>query len=173
MLSLPSRALTPFGDDVRAAAPVSAAFSRDGHWLAYSVTNSQGRSNRADDAINTVVGASVFVEPFPPTGEKHLISSPRGVHPVWSPTGKELFFISPGQLWSVEVATQPRFSFGPPKVIPRVFREQGPRVPREYDVTADGQKFIGAFVPGVTSGPAQLHVVVNWFAALRRRMASS
>jgi serine/threonine-protein kinase len=55
------------------------AFSPDGRWIAYTSFES-GVS-------------SVYVRPFPGPGGRWLVSgSARGVHPIWSPNGHELFY---------------------------------------------------------------------------------
>ena len=79
----------------------SSSFSPDGRWVSY-VSEENGRQ--------------VFVEPFPATGAKFLIKD-GGNHPVWSPDGKELFFMNDainGQLYSVTIRTEPSFTFGNP-----------------------------------------------------------
>lgn len=61
-----------------AANESSAAFSRDGAWLAYQ-SDASGR-------------AEIYVQPFPGPGERILISSGGGKEPVWSRDGRELFY---------------------------------------------------------------------------------
>ena len=44
----------------------------------------------------------VFVQPFPPTGA--IYQAPKvfiDFHPVWSPNGRELMYVSAACLWSV------------------------------------------------------------------------
>jgi Tol biopolymer transport system component len=59
-LSLPDRKAAPF-DAVHSALPISAVFSPDGNWVAYS-------------AAETGSSATVYVQPFPATGTKFQIS---------------------------------------------------------------------------------------------------
>src|SRR5262249_19018308 len=58
------------------------SLSPDGRWLAYVGTESRP--------------VRVYVEPFPPTGEKHQITD-NGGNPLWSPDGKQLFFMRGGR----------------------------------------------------------------------------
>ncbi len=143
----------------------SAVFSPDGKWVAYA--SSDGRTSQA-----------VFVQPFPPTGAKYQISKNDGAgsSPMWSPDGKELFF-SPGAGGShhvVSISTQPAFSFGEPVVIPRPFAGFAPSIVRGYDISRDGQRFLGMIDPSrVTqsgaAGAPQIQIVLNWFDELKRR----
>ena len=72
-LSLAGGQLKPYSD-VEGPSLVSAAFSPDGHWIAYSHH------------------LGVFVEPFPATGAKYQIPQRTGTHPFWSPDGRGLYF---------------------------------------------------------------------------------
>jgi hypothetical protein len=42
-------------------------------------------------------GVEVYVEPFPPTGEKHQITRDGGDNPLWSPEGNRLFYLTLGE----------------------------------------------------------------------------
>jgi hypothetical protein len=66
----------------------SSALSPDGKWLAYC-------------GLDTGRG-EIYVEPFPPTGEKLQITSSGGLRPVWSRDGRELYYLDhDGMLFSV------------------------------------------------------------------------
>lgn len=81
--SVPDSKAEPFGETV-SAFPLHAVFSPDSRWVAYAQFTSR----------NT----GVFVEPFPRTGAKYRIAA-TGIHPLWSPTGKELFYSTGGFSW--------------------------------------------------------------------------
>jgi Tol biopolymer transport system component len=143
----------------------SASFSPDGRWLAYA-----SRAGRTSSAI--------FVEPFPPTGAKHMVSKNQddGHHPVWSPAGTELFF-TPGsgtRVSTVRVTTRPAFTIlSEETVLPRPFRNAAPLAIRPFDVTPDGQGFIGLVDPAAVSAGAaadRLRVVLNWVDDVKRRV---
>lgn len=158
-LSLVDRKLARFSDVQSLAAP-AAAFSPDGHWVAY------GRRSQLSDNI------ALFAEPFPPTGSKYLIT-PNGFRPLWSPDGKEVFFGRRGQSWVVSVTTAPTFAFGNPRQLP-ILRFPPPTFgEREYDVNPDGQRFIFA-TPADRSrtigATRQIQVVGNWFTELQQRV---
>ena len=128
---------TPFDTGQSSASPKS-VFSPDGRWVAYAVVKN---------------GAfTLFVEPFPTTGAKNLIST--GFHPLWSPDGKELFFSrspGPGQTMVVRIATQPGLTFGNPEPVLRAAAIDGdPGQARNYDITPDGQRFITVVRPQQT-----------------------
>lgn len=55
-----------------------ARFSHDGHWVAYT-SNESGRQE-------------VYVQPFPATGGKWMISTEGGSYPLWAHNGREIFF---------------------------------------------------------------------------------
>jgi eukaryotic-like serine/threonine-protein kinase len=140
--------------------PFNSAISPDGRWIAYS-----WRSFGA---------ASVQVQPIPPTGARYQVSKETGHHPVWSPDGKELFYF-PGSspLAGVNVRTQPAFAVTDPTTTVATFTSNTqPMLPRNHDITPDGQRFIAAVDPGFQSaaGPPQIQVVLNWTEELKQRV---
>src|SRR5262249_5172194 len=84
------------------------SFSPDGHWLAYA----SGETGRSE----------VYVQPFPGPGGKVPISSGGGSFPVWSPVGRELFFLGPDRRIMVAQYTASRETFSPGK--PRLWSEK-------------------------------------------------
>jgi eukaryotic-like serine/threonine-protein kinase len=60
----------------------SGAISPDGRWLAYSSMDAPGAQHQ------------IFVQPFPTTGGKWLVSNGGASNPVWSRHSSELFFLS-------------------------------------------------------------------------------
>jgi eukaryotic-like serine/threonine-protein kinase len=108
----------------------AARFSPDGHWLAYT-TNESGRPE-------------IVVRPFPGPGEKTLVSDNGGTEPVWSSTGRELFYREGStKMLAVDVTTQGGFAASKPKVLfegPYLLNPAG-TVPN-YDVASDGKRFL-------------------------------
>ena len=153
--SVPDAKAEPFGE-ARSAFSLHAIFSPDGRWVAYSVFTSGD--------------TGLFVEPVPRTGAKYRISQ-NGIHPLWSPDGKELFY-STGGLYAVTVTTGRGFEFSSPQYLPKPFQNPGPTVARAYDVMPDGQRMIGTVPPG--SGQAgvssEINVVLNWFGELKQQV---
>jgi serine/threonine protein kinase len=71
------------------------SLSPDGRWFAYSSSESGGRSN-------------IYVEPYPRTKARYQISTNGGVSSLWSPDGKQLYYVEifRGQLMSVDIHAQ-------------------------------------------------------------------
>jgi serine/threonine-protein kinase len=136
------------------------ALSPDGRWLAY-VSNASGREE-------------IYVTPFPGPGRKLQISVDGGWEPAWASSGRELFYgdylsIQPMRLrmMVVDIVTQPELHAGIPKVLFDGPYQLGEVVGRDYDVTADGQRFVMIKRPD-ESAPQQVNVILNWFEELKR-----
>jgi serine/threonine-protein kinase len=145
----------------------AAVFSPDGRWVAYGFQEGQR------------VSSAVYVQPFPPTGAKYQISknADAGHHPMWSPDGAELLF-NPGQgsLNAVRITTQPSFTVGEAMPVPHPFMSATPNFERPYDISRDGQHFLGLIDAAQTQSGApaaqQIQVVLNWFEELKARVPS-
>jgi Tol biopolymer transport system component len=141
-----------------------AVFSPDSRWVAYA--SQEGRASSA-----------VYVQPFPPTGAKYQISknADAGHHPMWSPDGAELSFSpGPNRLDAVRVTTHPSFTFGEAIPVLRPFQGAAPTYERPYDISRDGQHFIGLIDAAQMQSAAPvtppIQVVVNWFEELKARV---
>ena len=142
-----------------------AVFSPDGRWVAYA--SQEGRALSA-----------VYVQPFPPTGAKYQISknADDGHHPMWSPDGAELLFTpEPGLQWPPCASPRNRASpFGEAMPVPRPFQTAAPFSERPYDISRDGQHFLGLIDAAQTQSGApaaqQIQVVLNWFEELKARV---
>ena len=124
-------------------------FSPDGQLMAY-VSNESGRPE-------------IYVQPFPTTGNRWIVSAGGGTEPRWRGDGRELYYLSAdGRVMSV--ATQPasRFSAGVPQPL---FQTRIPRGANMYhttiDVTPDGQRFL-IKTPASAFSPATVTVTSNW-----------
>jgi Tol biopolymer transport system component len=166
-LSLADKKFAQFGN-VRSSAPTSASFSPDGRWVTYS-QNAGG--------LSSLSNGGVFIQPFPATGEIYPVPKTRlDFHPVWSPDGKELFYVSAAALPFVAVSfrTQSGVTFGPPAEVSQAVPR--PRLTlnevRGYDLLPNG-KFL-SLVPEGDQDIAgllprqQIEVVLNWFEELKR-----
>ena len=132
----------------------AAAFSLDGHWLAYT-SDEQGQYD-------------VYVAPYPPTGESVQISTEGGEEPVWSQSSNELFYRNGRKWMAAAFTTSPTLSFEVPRLL---FEGNYLNISGiEYDVSPDGQRFL-LLQPIEESAPrTQLNVVTNWFDELERKV---
>jgi serine/threonine-protein kinase len=141
---------TPFNE-------TAARFSPDGRWLAY-VSDELGHYE-------------VYVQAFPGPGGKYQISTDGGTEPMWNPKGGELFYRSGDKMMAVDIATQPSFSAGKPKVLFEGHYQPTPLTLPNYDVSPDGQRFLMLKPAEAGDGaPTQINVVLNWFEELKRRV---
>jgi len=144
----------------------SAKFSPDGHWIAYS-SNESGRPQ-------------VYVQAFPGPGPKVQISNDGGIDPVWSRSGRELFFRSFNRMMAVSVTTSPTFRASAPKVLWEGNYSRGlgsscgmPGVTSSnYDVTPDGQRFLMVRDDDNITA-TKVVVVLNWIEELKRAAAAA
>jgi serine/threonine protein kinase len=132
-------------------------FSPDGRWLAY-VSNESGRNE-------------IYVQAYPGPSGKWQISTDGAAEPVWNRNGRELFYRSGGKMMAVDIATQPSFAAGKPRML-----FEGPYVPTlatipNYDVSLDGQRFL-MLKPSEQAQAAatQINVVLNWFEELKQKV---
>jgi serine/threonine-protein kinase len=140
------------------------AISPDGRWLAYASTEGSTRSN-------------IHVRPFPKTDGGHwLISTDSGFRPLWSRSGRELFYhaSNPDRLMRVEVLPDRNgaFASGIPSVLMNLdgFDTGSPFGP-DWDISLDDQRFLMvARAEGDERPRAALTVVTNWFDELRARV---
>ena len=104
--------------------------SPDGRWLAY-VTVESGREE-------------VYVRPFPNTSDaRWQVSNAGGSTPVWSPSGRELFFAdSANRLVAAPVMPGATFETGPLKPLFPIEGLVLPPYHQGFSVAPDGQSFI-------------------------------
>ncbi|MGH9785558.1 MAG: TolB family protein [Terriglobia bacterium] len=132
-------------------------FSPDGRWIAY-VSTEGGRGE-------------VYVQPYPGPGGKWQISTDGGSQPVWARNGRELFYLNGAKMMVVEIATQPTFRPGTPRMLferPELQSGAQPGPRADYDVSPDGQRFL-MLKAGEQQQQSltQIHVVLNWNRANR------
>jgi serine/threonine-protein kinase len=144
------------GDGIEAYPDVSP----DGRWMAYT-TNETGQNE-------------VFVTPFQDAGtERWIVSRAGGFAPQWGPDGRELFFQAyDGTIMAVTYETEPIFRPGiPVPVVDGPYLIGTPALPRAFDISSDGQRFLminqGATTDAAVEEP-EIHVVLNWTDELTR-----
>jgi serine/threonine protein kinase len=101
--------------------------SPDGRWIAYASDESGG--------------SEIYVQSLEGKGEKTLISSGGGVEPLWSHSGREIFYRAGSRLMSVPVSTTGGFSMSNPHLLFDHPFELG-KAGRSYDVAPDDQHFV-------------------------------
>jgi len=156
VLRMGDRKVVPFpGSSFKEGA---AQFSPDGRWLTY-VSDESGRNE-------------IYVQPYPGPGRKWQISTEGGTEPLWNPNGLELFYRSGDKMMAAEIAAQPYFSAGKPKVLFAGQFQQSPNpTPNaNYDVSPDGQRFLMLKSGERDPAPTQINVVLNWFEELKRKV---
>jgi Tol biopolymer transport system component/predicted Ser/Thr protein kinase len=127
--------------------------SPDGRWVAYR-SNESGRNE-------------IYVAPFPGPGGKWQISNAGGTHPRWRQDGSEIFYLTPDyRLMAASVSGKgPGFEVGAVKSLFATRIVGGGDY--QYDVSADGQRFLIDTSPEqATSAP--ITVVLNWTAGLKK-----
>jgi serine/threonine-protein kinase len=138
------------------ATEFDAAVSPDGRWLAYASEES-GTSE-------------IYVRPFPDAASaRWQVSAAGGTDPVWSRSGRELFYLSSqNEMTSVEVAPGAAFSFSPPR---RLFSTAPytPIIPvPSFDVSPDGKRFL-LLRETTPTDRNELIVVQNWVEEMKER----
>ncbi len=136
--------------------------SPDSHWIAFT----SDRSGRRE----------VYVRPFPRGDGEWTISIAGGQAPRWRGDGKELFFeAADGKIMAVPVnravpGANAAFEPGAPLALfdAHLAHESQARY-FEYDVTADGKRFLINTAAGASALSAPpLTVVTNWLAGSRK-----
>ena len=137
--------------------------SPDGRWLAYD-SNESG-------------SFEVYVRPFPNVdGGRWQVSVEGGVYPLWSRSGKELFFVtssSPNKLMTVPISATASFVYGQPQTLfdlSPYYASTG----RMYDVSPDGKRFLTVKSLGDESTQRPPIVVVShWFDEVKARVTGA
>jgi serine/threonine protein kinase/Tol biopolymer transport system component len=124
------------------------SFSPDSRWIAYS-SNESG-------------AMQVYVQPFPPTGRKYIVSQNGGSQPQWRADGRELYFLAPDStLHAASVTIGAQFESGIPErlFVAPIATAVGGR--RQYAVTGDGKRFL-FIAPPAADESTPITVLTNW-----------
>jgi Tol biopolymer transport system component len=149
-----------FDMETREASPVltgrfnqlAADLSPDGRWLAYA-SNETGTNE-------------VYVQAYPESNGRWMVSAGGGGQPLWRADGQELFYGSAREIVAVNIATDTGFAFGSPKALFSVNMKGS--VATGYAVSKDGQRFLTNELPPVDPSKVGARLVQNWSAALER-----
>ncbi|MDX2042610.1 MAG: winged helix-turn-helix domain-containing protein [Acidobacteriota bacterium] len=133
------------------------ALSPDGRWLAY--------------AAKEFGKWQIYVQPYPALDGKWQISTEGGFEPLWSQSGKELFFRFGDRLMTVEIEAVAGFKASKPQVVfTGDYKLESVSMLPTYAVAPDGQSFLMLRKPGQSS-QTKLNLVLGWFDDLKRNFA--
>ena len=133
----------------------SPSLSPDGRFVAYA-SNESGRDE-------------IYVQPFPKGGRRTTVSNNGGWEPRWSPDGRELFYVEGTTLTVVSVDTSETFSARSRTPLFEHPSLANPFYP-QYDVSADGQRFIiPTPIEDTPGAKPMIRVVQNWAEEFRER----
>jgi len=135
-------------------AGTAGSLSPDGRYVAY--------------ATGVFALGDIFVQPTDGSPGKWQVTTDRGGWPVWR--GKQIFFLREGgDIWAVDVDTDPTFRSGTPRL---VFRGEGRYTIRTaplypFDVSSDGQRF-ALLKSRPPAAMDRIELALNWGTGLGR-----
>jgi serine/threonine protein kinase len=123
---------------------------------ASSSASLRGRFNRFE----------VYVRSFP-HGERTLqVSAEGGLEPIWSPTGREIFYRhTNGMIMAAAVRLSPEFQVDQPRAL-----FDATRYENAFDISPDGRRLLMMPLVQTEQSATQVHVVLNFLSDLRQRM---
>ncbi|MBA2291773.1 MAG: protein kinase [Gemmatimonadales bacterium] len=136
----------------------SPAMSPDGRWVAYA-SDATGRTE-------------VYVRPFPDAGTaRYPVSHNGGSEPLWSHSGRELFFRDGDQnLVAAELAAAGSFRVVAERKLFSVTRYLNDNRHNAYSVAPDDRSFYFVKLPASSATGDEVIMTVNGFAELRRKV---
>jgi dipeptidyl aminopeptidase/acylaminoacyl peptidase len=133
--------------------------SPDGRWIAYD-SNESGRME-------------IYVRSFPAVdGGRWQISSEGGTKPLWSRSGRELFFVTAAnRIAAAPVQAGSSFVYGKPQTLFDVSAYEMANG-RTFDISPDGKRFLMLknAVSGEKAARPSIVVVSHWFDEVKARM---
>jgi Tol biopolymer transport system component len=134
--------------------------SPDGRWLAYEASDS-GQ-------------LEIYVRPYPDVNSgRWQVSTDGGTRPLWSPTGQDLFYVSPaGGILRVGVERSASWAATTPAIAVKqgYVTGLGGFVGRTYDISPDGQRFLVLKPTSEPNAPPPQLVVVQHFDEELKRL---
>jgi Tol biopolymer transport system component len=131
----------------------AATFSPNGHFIAY-MSNESGRWE-------------VYVQSFPPSADKLMVSSTGGALPLWRDDGQELFYLTEdGRVMSVEIKSGAKLESSVPQQLFQTRIKFADDYP--YAISPDGSRLL-INIPAETNDTASMIVVLNWTSGLKKQ----
>jgi Tol biopolymer transport system component len=138
--------------DANEASPV---FSPVGRWLAYT-SNQSGQFE-------------IYIQPYPATGAKYLVSVGGGMEPVWAPDGSELYYRNGDMMMAVQITMESQFRYSAPKELFKGQFRTGSFYRPAYDIHPDGDRFLMIKDEEEAYETRKINVIINWFEELREK----
>jgi serine/threonine-protein kinase len=143
---------------------VNAEVSPDGRWIAYQSSEGSTRDE-------------IHVRPFPNTDSGHWqISTGGGTRPMWSTSGRELFYgtPTPNRLMVVAVeANRPGdpFTYSPPTSLLDISKYSLGLIGRAFHISRDDQRFLMVLpITAVAGENPSITIVTHWIEELKARV---
>jgi hypothetical protein len=149
----------PFAERESTAAE-GADFARDGRHVVYSAMEAGRRE--------------IFIRPYPDPGDRTTVSVNGGREPRWA---GEVFYrtFDGDQMFAVQTTTSPTVSVGKPQPLfaGKYYVAQTGSPRPQYDVTADGKRFLMLQPTAAGAERPRIVVVQHWLEELKRLLPSS
>ena len=130
-------------------ADVEPQISPDGNWLAYASGNPY----------------QVWMEPFPPNGQRFQVSQLGGRQPMWRDDSRELFFVADDRkFYVVRVPESGRWNDAKPDYLFDMHANVT-NTRNSYVPSADGERFLVNQVLDTEDAP--INVISNWAAGIK------
>jgi eukaryotic-like serine/threonine-protein kinase len=133
----------------------SASFSPDGQWVAYC------------DCLSGVQTSHVFIRRLS-DGTRFQVSTDGGGEPLWASTGRELYFRTGTRMMAVDLTGAADLRIGKPRTL-----FEGDYLNwanGDFDVTADGQRFVMVRPTNPETAAKALSIRLNWLEELKVRV---
>jgi Tol biopolymer transport system component len=121
--------------------------------------------------------ARIYVRPFPEVNEgKWQISTGYAESPLWSPDGRELFYIGNEGAIEVPLDTKSTFNAGKPRLLFQGLYVSGYGESPPWDISPNGKRFLMIKLPQATGEasteriPRKINIVLNWLEELKERV---
>ena len=139
---------------------LNAAVSPDGRWIAFQ-SDLSGRHE-------------VYLRPFPDVnGGQWPVSTTGGSEPAWSPSGRELYYLSAdNKMMAVDFTAEPAVALKAPTVLFDAAGYFFGGIGRNYDVARDGRFLLIKNGPNEALISRPITVVLNWAEQLRTGSAN-